>query len=275
MTGLDIMNSKVISADDLAVLRDAHTHLEHPSLAARLTNFVGLPLERGVKLLPRNWYEGLRQGTRQALLRALDWAILSLESETRPMLVRQDGYHKLLSAASGALGGFFGLPAVLAELPVSTALTLRAIADIARGEGEDISSLETRLACVEVLAMGGRTDEDDAAETGYYGIRLALAVHLSRIPERVLQHGILKPSHPALVELLASVAARFGIVVTQKAAVQMVPILGAISGALVNLVFIQHFQDVARAHFTVRRLERYYGADVVRAAYQRLDEAEA
>lgn len=269
------MNSTVISADDLAVLRDAHTHLEHPSLAARLTNFVGLPLERGIKLLPRNWYEGLRQGTQQALLRALDWAILSLESETRPMPVPQDGYHKLLSAASGALGGFFGLPAVLAELPVSTALTLRAIADIARGEGEDLSSLETRLACVEVLALGGRTDEDDAAETGYYGIRLALAVHLSRIPERVLEHGILKPSHPALVELLASVAARFGIVVTEKAAVQMVPILGAVSGALVNLVFIQHFQDVARAHFTVRRLERYYGADVVRAAYQRLDEAEA
>lgn len=268
------MNTIAISANDLAILRDAYMHLEHPSLAARLTNFVGLPLERGVRLLPRNWYEALRQGTQQALLRALDWAILSLEAEARPMPVPQDGYHKMLSAASGALGGFFGLPAVLAELPVSTTLTLRAIADIARGEGEDLSQLETRLACVEVLALGGRTDEDDAAETGYYGIRLALAVHLSRVPEHVLQHGILKPSHPALVELLASVAARFGIVVTEKAAVQMVPILGAISGALVNLVFIQHFQDVARAHFTVRRLERTYGVDLVREAYQRLDEAE-
>jgi hypothetical protein len=45
------------------------------------------------------------------------------------------------------------------------------------------------------------------------------------------------------------------------------------SGALVNLVFIQHFQDVARARFTVRRLERTYGADLVREAYQRLDDA--
>lgn len=268
------MNTTVISADDLALLRDAHTHLEHPSLAARLTNFVGLPLERGAKLLPRNWHEALRQGTQRALLRALDWAILSLEARPRPTLAPQDGHHKLLGATSGALGGFFGLPAVLAELPVSTTLTLRAIADIARGEGEDLSQMETRLACVEVLALGGRTDEDDAAETGYYGIRLALAVHLSRVPAHVLRHGILKPSHPALVELLASVAARFGIVVTEKAAVQMVPILGAISGALVNVVFIQHFQDVARAHFTVRRLERTYGADLVRAAYQRLDGAD-
>jgi len=85
---------------------------------------------------------------------------------------------------------------------------------------------------------------------------------------------LLKTSHPALVELLDSIAARFGIVVTEKAAVQRVPIPGAISVALVNLGFIQHFQDVARAHFTVRRLERAYGVNLVREAYQRLDEAE-
>ena len=38
----------------------------------------------------------------------------------------------------------------------------------------------------------------------------------------------------------------------------------------VNLAFIEHFQDVARGHFTVRRLERVYGADLVRAEYHRL-----
>jgi hypothetical protein len=139
------------------------------------------------------------------------------------------------------MGGFFGLPAVLAELPVATAITLIAIADIARSEGEDLNDPASRLACVEVFALGGRTDEDDAAETGYYGIRLALAVHLSRVPGKVLEKGILKQSHPALVELIAAIAARFGVVVTQKAAVQMVPILGAISGALVNIIFLQHF----------------------------------
>lgn len=262
-------SNAVLTEEDLSLLRDAHFHLEHPSLAARLTNFVGLPLERGIKLLPRRWYEALRQASRQALLRALDWAIVSLDSRPgRP--VGQEGEHKLLSATAGALGGFFGLPAVLAELPISTTLTLRAIADIARAEGEDLSQPEVRLACVEVLALGGRTDEDDAAETGYYGIRLALAVHLSRVPEHVLQHGILKPTHPVLVELIAAIAARFGVVVTHKAAAQMVPILGAMSGALVNVVFMQHFQDVARAHFTVRRLERRYGIERVREAYERL-----
>ena len=53
-------------------------------------------------------------------------------------------------------------------------------------------------------------------------------------------------------------------VVTQKFAAQMVPVIGAFGGAVVNYAFIDHFQDVARGHFTVRRLERSYGKDEVR-----------
>jgi len=36
----------------------------------------------------------------------------------------------------------------------------------------------------------------------------------------------------------------------------------------VNYAFIDHFQTVARAHFTIRRLERSYGKDVVRSEYE-------
>ena len=39
--------------------------------------------------------------------------------------------------------------------------------------------------------------------------------------------------------------------------------------------FIDHFQEVARAHFTVRRLERRYGKDAVRVAYERFLETES
>ena len=45
--------------------------------------------------------------------------------------------------------------------------------------------------------------------------------------------------------------------------------LGALGGAAVNYAFIDHFQEVARAHFVVRRLERRYGKSAVRAAYER------
>ena len=50
---------------------------------------------------------------------------------------------------------------------------------------------------------------------------------------------------------------------------QAVAVVGALGGAAVNLAFIEHFQDLAHGHFTVRRLERVYGTDAVRAEYGR------
>ena len=47
----------------------------------------------------------------------------------------------------------------------------------------------------------------------------------------------------------------------------------AAGGALINAIFVQHFQDMARGHFTVRRLERIYGTEAVRRAYERIDRA--
>ena len=69
------------------------------------------------------------------------------------------------------------------------------------------------------------------------------------------------------------IASRFGVVVTQKAAAQAIPIIGALGGAAVNYAFIDHFQEIARAHFTVRRLERRYSKDIVRTAYEKLSGA--
>ena len=54
---------------------------------------------------------------------------------------------------------------------------------------------------------------------------------------------------------------------TKKAAAQSIPILGAAGGAIVNTLFINHFQDAARGHFVVRRLERTYGEELVRETY--------
>ena len=51
---------------------------------------------------------------------------------------------------------------------------------------------------------------------------------------------------------------------------QTVPILGALSGAAVNSLFLNHFQALAQGHFTVRRLERIYGKGTVRRAYDQL-----
>ena len=46
--------------------------------------------------------------------------------------------------------------------------------------------------------------------------------------------------------------------------------IGAVGGALINTIFIDHFQETARGHFIVRRLERTYGTEVIRSIYEQL-----
>jgi hypothetical protein len=39
---------------------------------------------------------------------------------------------------------------------------------------------------------------------------------------------------------------------------------------MINTVFIAHYQDMARGHFIVRRLEKIHGTQPVRVAYDKL-----
>jgi hypothetical protein len=69
---------------------------------------------------------------------------------------------------------------------------------------------------------------------------------------------------------MTQIAARFSIVVSEKAAAQAVPVVGALGGAAINTLFIDHFQDMGRGHFVIRRLERIYGQDAIRRWYAEL-----
>lgn len=254
--------------DSLSLVR-AYEHLENPSFAIRLSNLIGTPIEMGLKLLPRAWYLKLYRCTENAVWKALNVAIHSLRDKRGKS---GDVSYKLVGAASGAVSGFFGAPALLLELPFSTTVMLRAIADIARTEGEDMDAMETRLACVEVFALGGRSNEDDAADLGYYGVRLALQTPITNASRFLARGGVANgPGSPLLVDFITTVSRRFGVTVSEKAAAEIIPVMGALGGAFLNTVFIQHFQDMARGHFTVRRLERKYGPALVRAEYGRLD----
>lgn len=94
-----------------------------------------------------------------------------------------------------------------------------------------------------------------------------LAKTVTEAAEFVAEREVIKEGAPILLKFVTQVAARFGLVVTQKIAVQALPVVGALGGAAVNYAFIQHFQDIARGHFTVRRLERLYGEEKIRSEY--------
>src|SRR5271154_4747026 len=211
-------------------------------------------------LLPRRF----RTTKTKALNAALTVALRTMRNEPK---AASSLLHKALVAASGAVGGSFGLAALPIELPISTIIMLRSIGDVARSEGEDLTNPETALSCLQVFALGGLKGQADAAESGYFAVRGLLAKSVAEAARFIAERGGVTEGAPVLVRLIAQIASRFGVVVTQKLAAQAVPVIGALGGAAVNYAFIDHFQDVARAHFVVRRLERRYGKDVVRTAY--------
>ncbi len=237
-------------------LRAARQALENPTLAARLAGAAGMPIDALRARLPAFVQGGLDSTVRAALSGAMATALRSDPSRTS-RLVPSDWLHRGLAAATGAVGGAFGLPGTLAELPVSTTILLRQVAAIAAEEGEDLKAPGAAAECLKVFALGGTSAADDATESGYFAVRLALA--------EAMKGSIAQAMVPRLV---AAVAARFTGAVGLKLAAQAAPIVGAAAGAAINLVFLSHLRGVARAHFTLRRLERQHGTATVRAAWQ-------
>jgi len=257
-----------LSKEDRESLRYAKSLLENPGLAARITNIIGKPIEVGIKWLPANWADAINRATTISLEKALDIALLTLND--RPRTEAWDKLHKLAVTATGAGGGAFGLAGLPFELPVSTTIMLRSIADIARSEGERLDAIGSKLACIEVFAFGGRSSIDDTNDSAYFVIRGMLARSVSEAARYIAEKGLATKGAPALVKFVAQIATRFGATVSQKVAAQAVPGIGAAGGAIINLLFIYHFQRVARGHFIVRRLERTYTPELVRKEYERL-----
>ncbi len=256
-----------IEKADLEALRKAVELLEHPSLAARLTNMVGKPIELVGRALPAGASQAIATATTKSLEAAMKLSLLTIKNspqESSRLL------HKALAVASGAAGGAFGISSLPLELPVSTIIILRSILDIARSEGENLADPESTLSCLEVLGLGARTSSDNAAKSDYFVIRGILAKSVTEAARFIAERGVIEEGSPVLVRLMTQIASRFGLVVTQKAAAQTIPVIGALGGAAVNYAFIDHFQAVGLGHFIVRRLERKYGKDRVYAAYERV-----
>ena len=259
-----------LTKSEIADLKRAKMLLENPGIAAKLSSMVGSPVEKGMKMLPARWQKGVHTATEAALMKALDVAVRSLGTRSGAKGSR-NAAHRVAVATSGAVGGAFGLIALGVELPISTTIILRSIADIAASEGEDPRHIDTKLACLVVFALGSPKDSrDNAAESGYFAARSALATAVTEASKHLAQKGLAKGGGPALVRLVSLIAARFGVVVSEKTAAQLVPVIGAAGGALINTLFIAHYQDMARGHFMVRRLEKIHGAEPVRLAYEKL-----
>jgi EcsC protein family len=260
------MNKILLTPSELRILSRAVSILERESFIAKLTELTGEPVTRIMKMLPRIASNRIHRAVQSALSRALTLALTGLEN---PKAFQPEPWaFQAMSGITGGASGFFGLPALMIELPVTTVLILRSVATIARKRGEDLSDPAARLACLEVLALAPKNRKGLVAETSYYAARAFLAKTVSEAAANFLERGITNSSAPVIVDLVSSIGSRFGAVVTEKTAAGAIPVIGAVGGAAINLAFMEHFQKLAWAHFTVRRLERTHGASHVRKQYE-------
>lgn len=267
------MNEKEL--DDL---RTAVRLLENPGFGAKVAHFVGGPIEKVIAHLPERATKAIVSAAQKAIQGALKLSLKTLDlrdpkagAETPEA---SNWWHAAATATTGAVGGAFGWLALTIELPISTTIIMRSIADVARSEGADLQDIQIQLECVQILALGGGSGGDDGAEIGYFIAREAMSKAVAEAAAHIAKNGIRSGSSPAIVRLITLIARRYSINVTQKAATQLVPVIGAIGGAVINTVFIDHFQNMARGHFVVRRLEKKYGAQTVRQKYVEIRQAD-
>lgn len=257
-----------ISANDIDIIRRSRKALEGTPFIVRLTDKLGAPIERGMQSLPEKHQSKIAEVTSTSLRKALEAAVSTLDSAQREA---RKGLHMFAVAATGAIGGAFGIYSIAIELPISTTIMLRSIADIAREQEEDIRSEEVILQCLSVFSLGGKSS-DAMGEPSYYVVRASLATLISDAAMYLASKQSAKSvlTAPALITLISRIAARFNVQVSEMAMAQLVPIIGAAGGATVNTLFIEHYQDIATAHFSIRRLERKYGEEEVKKIYNSL-----
>ena len=259
----------IISEEDLAALKIAKQKMEEIGWAMKGFNRISGVLETGIDKLPRKQQKWLQQLAHKVLHTVVKANLKTMKKGNINASPSNKTY-KALVTSSGIVGGAFGTTVFAVDLTVATKFMMRSIMDIARSEGEDLNSYDTQLACLQVLALGGKSKHDDNLDTGYYATRIALSSAVKNATTYASKHGIgavLQGSSNTLIKLIGAVTSRFSIQVSEKFVAQAIPVIGAAGGGSINLAFINHFQNMAKAHFTIRRLERKYGEATICLLY--------
>lgn len=268
MTLLQNKSFEKLSIEDRATLLLAKQKMEQIGWAMQGLNQLGNVIEKRLDLLPTKQQQWLQKISYKVLYSVVKSNLLSMKNK-KEKKVPLNTLYKAMVTSSGAIGGAFGATAFAVDLGLTTKLMMRSIMDIARSEGENIEELDTQLACLQVFALGGKTKHDDSLDTGYFATRIALNAAVKGSSSTLIEGFLVGASSPIL-KLISIIASRFSIQVSEKFVAQAIPVVGAVGGAGINLAFIQHFQNMAQAHFSIRRLERKYGEALIKESYENM-----
>ncbi len=295
-----------LTDEERAFIGEAAAYLEHPNYTARVSGILGRPAEALLKSLPKPAEGAIVKATDKALRKCLGVAITSLlkpplDGDSRNVKARyaatfSSGFaHSGASYLTGMIGGVVGAPALPVELPLTTTIMLRSIADIARQMGADLREPREQLECLAVFGLGhteaamGTLRPGELGEglvegrrtvamedSGYFATRHALTSSVQaaarflaeQSPKKVVEV-VMKGRSPVVTKLIGLIAGRFQTVVAQKTVLQLLPVIGAVTATTINLAFLDHFNQVARYHFGLRLLEREHGEAEVQRVYLR------
>ncbi|MGJ8745307.1 EcsC family protein [Polaribacter sp.] len=271
-----------LSTEDLEALKKAKQTMNNLGWAIRNVNKIGNTIEDGINYIPEKALAKIQKVTKSVLLGVIKANLITIQKNKKFRKPSKTTY-KAIVTSSGAVSGFFGAATGLgtliftSELTVTTKFIMRTILDIARSEGEDIYTLEGQLACLEVFALGGDSDKDDGMESSYYTTRIALSSALKNISASgvkigldALVKGVSSVGSNVITNFISKIATQLSLLISEKFLAQAIPVIGAIGGASLNFVFVNHFQEMATAHFKIRHLERKYGALLVQEAYKNI-----
>ncbi|MBU2921546.1 EcsC family protein [Winogradskyella psychrotolerans] len=277
------LTTNTITPEDKEALGQAKYSMQNLGWAIRNVNKIGNTVETGINYVPEKVLVKVQKITESVLLKIIKANLLTIKKNQTFKKPSKNTYKSIVTG-TGALSGFFGASTGLgtaifaSEVTITTKFLMRTIMDIARSEGEDIYSLEGQMACLQVFALGGDSVDDDGMEMSYYTTRMALNSALNNVSTAGIKMGLeslVKGASAlgsnAVGNFLSKIATRLSLLISEKFLAQAVPVVGAIGGGGLNYVFVDHFQNMATAHFTIRRLERKYGEAEVKLVYEAIN----
>jgi hypothetical protein len=229
---------------DIAALAARYRRANGPLMA--LMNRIGGGVEAQMKALPAPVREQIGQVTESALLVAFG---LAAQGARAPDIGPQGPMIAVM--ATGAAGGFGGLPTAIAELPVTVTVILHAIRAAAVEAGYDPDDPAIRAECLQVFGAGSPLQGDDGVNTGLVSARLAV-------------------SGSTVAQIVAAVAPRLATALGQKVIAQAVPVIGAVTGAALNAAYLRYYREIARIRFALLRLGQAHGTDAVLEEFKAL-----
>jgi hypothetical protein len=123
--------------------------------------------------------------------------------------------------------------------------------------------------------MAAMAPQAESSDEGYLALKTAVVTSIresgqfmTRSASMVLDRKVLEKEAPQMIRLIAYVADRLGVVLTQKELGVLVPIAGAVLNSSINVAFQQVGHQTAKDYFRRVLLEDRYGEELVSYAIQ-------